>query len=323
MIQVCCAPTRREVDHAHAKGCWVNVGCFGWRNLRFISRKRIILILILGISSIPLHLLYNSTIFANIAAVSYNTLKVTPDFIDGVHWNNTLPYLSSPTEYQFAWNTTAVAEKIDFLQSQVHQPYFDTNMTSNKCLETFGQQYQSQYKDVLIIAHAAPRDTNTSLLEPSVAPAVSTLALPAWMCDARSHWPCTLNSIKKSPEWTVDYPQNQTDLDALSADYGSTPVMSAKVDYCLSHKIPEFCTVQFSRSIMLIVILCNLAKFAMFLICVRLERFEPLSKSPPLENVSCSLLEVHLLISFRSNYRRRRMHVFGKARRNDQDAAPA
>ena len=290
MIQACCAPTRREVDDAHSQGCWVNIGCFGWRNLKFISRKRKTLILILGVSSIPLHLLYNSTIFANVAAVSYNALKVSPEFIDGVHWNNTLPTLSSSTVYQYSWNTTAVAEKIDFLQSQVRRPYFDTNMTNNQCRDTFGQQYQSQHKDVLIIADAAPKDTNTSLLQASVAPAVSLTAIPAWMCDTYHSWPCTLDSIKKSPAWTVDFPQNQTDLDVLSADYDSAPVSWAKVEYCLSHKIPEFCTVQFSRSIMLIVILCNLAKLAIFLICVRLKSFVPLSKSASPLNVFSSLL---------------------------------
>ena len=56
-MQRLCAPTRSEVDSEHAKGRWLDIGVPSVRNFRRISRGRKILWILLGLSSIPLHLL--------------------------------------------------------------------------------------------------------------------------------------------------------------------------------------------------------------------------------------------------------------------------
>jgi hypothetical protein len=56
-MQCLSAPTRAEVDQAHSKKYWVDIGVLSLRNLRFINRKRVILLVLLGISSLPLHML--------------------------------------------------------------------------------------------------------------------------------------------------------------------------------------------------------------------------------------------------------------------------
>ena len=56
-MQCLSAPTRSEVDQAHSRGDWLDIGVPGTRNLWKISRRRLILWLFLGLSSVPLHLL--------------------------------------------------------------------------------------------------------------------------------------------------------------------------------------------------------------------------------------------------------------------------
>jgi hypothetical protein len=56
-MQVLSSPTREELDKAHKKGRWAELGLLSSRNLRIIARKRILLWWILAASSIPLHLL--------------------------------------------------------------------------------------------------------------------------------------------------------------------------------------------------------------------------------------------------------------------------
>ena len=56
-MQCLSSPTRAEVDQAHAKNTWLDIGVPSVRNLKHISRKRLWLWAILGLSSIPLHLL--------------------------------------------------------------------------------------------------------------------------------------------------------------------------------------------------------------------------------------------------------------------------
>ncbi|KAL0943141.1 uncharacterized protein CTRU02_201027 [Colletotrichum truncatum] len=56
--QVLTAPTRAEIDRAHTKQQWLDIGVSSIRNLNKISGKRTFAWIILGLSSIPVHLLY-------------------------------------------------------------------------------------------------------------------------------------------------------------------------------------------------------------------------------------------------------------------------
>jgi hypothetical protein len=51
------APTRKEFDIAHAKKHWLDVGVLSVPNIKSINPKRAILWGILGLRSLPLHLL--------------------------------------------------------------------------------------------------------------------------------------------------------------------------------------------------------------------------------------------------------------------------
>lgn len=56
-MQCVSAPTRAEVDQAHANFKWVDIGIPSIRNLGRVRRLRVYIWLILGLSSLPLHLL--------------------------------------------------------------------------------------------------------------------------------------------------------------------------------------------------------------------------------------------------------------------------
>jgi hypothetical protein len=56
-MQCLSAPTRSEVDAAHKKRHWLDIGVLSVRNIRKISTRRALLWAILGLSSMPLHLL--------------------------------------------------------------------------------------------------------------------------------------------------------------------------------------------------------------------------------------------------------------------------
>ncbi|KAF2741451.1 hypothetical protein EJ04DRAFT_480852 [Polyplosphaeria fusca] len=59
-MQVLSSPSREDLDKAHNNGQWFDVGVLSTHNLRRIPRRRMILCLVIGLSSIPLHLFYNS-----------------------------------------------------------------------------------------------------------------------------------------------------------------------------------------------------------------------------------------------------------------------
>jgi hypothetical protein len=57
-MQCLSAPTRTELDKAHAKSKWLDIGILSFRNLAQIKTVRMLFWLLLGVSSLCLHLVY-------------------------------------------------------------------------------------------------------------------------------------------------------------------------------------------------------------------------------------------------------------------------
>lgn len=57
-MQCLCAPTRLEIDKAHAKGQYLDIAVPSYHNLSYIAWSRRILWWVLAFSSLPLHLVY-------------------------------------------------------------------------------------------------------------------------------------------------------------------------------------------------------------------------------------------------------------------------
>lgn len=55
--QMLTAPTRKEIDRAHANQSWLNIGILSYRNLRGISKRRVLAWAVLALTSIPVHLM--------------------------------------------------------------------------------------------------------------------------------------------------------------------------------------------------------------------------------------------------------------------------
>ena len=65
--QCLAAPTRSEIDAAHARRRWMDIGVPSIRNLFRIKGERTLLWIAIGITSVPLHMLYVSiTVFAQV-----------------------------------------------------------------------------------------------------------------------------------------------------------------------------------------------------------------------------------------------------------------
>jgi hypothetical protein len=56
-MQVLSSPTRKDIDKAHARHEHLDVGVLSMRNLSRIPRRRLFLFVLMGLSSIPIHLL--------------------------------------------------------------------------------------------------------------------------------------------------------------------------------------------------------------------------------------------------------------------------
>lgn len=81
--QVLTGPTRQEIDQAHDKRQWLDIGVSSIHNLTKISIKRVAAWTVLALSSLPIHLLY--------ATVSHKSVWVANELIDTTRWSLSKP----------------------------------------------------------------------------------------------------------------------------------------------------------------------------------------------------------------------------------------
>lgn len=158
-MQVLNAPTRTDCDRAHAKGDWLDIGITSLRNITRITRPRRVLWILLGLSSVPIHLLYNSAAFKTIDANDYQVVVAMPPFIDPSTAPPPHTNRSSYSDYgsEYHWN----------LSEPTRDAYLEPgsnfeNMTTGKCLDTYGVDFVTGYSD-LIAMTSEPSDVNSSV----------------------------------------------------------------------------------------------------------------------------------------------------------------
>lgn len=93
-MQVLNAPTSSECDAAHVRGDWLGVGITRLRNISRITWPRRLLSAFLGVTSVPIYLLYSSAASKTIDDYRYEFFVATPNFLE----NDALP--------RPAWNET-------------------------------------------------------------------------------------------------------------------------------------------------------------------------------------------------------------------------
>lgn len=263
-MQCLSSPTRGEVDKAHSRHVWLDIGVPSVRNLRRISWSRIILWWLLALSSIPLHLMYNSAVFSTLAAQEYDIFVVTEDFLTGASFNmNETAYSAHPW-----WPNIIYNPDPDFLsnedwsqaESDLQRARLDDlkeNQSSLKrleneaCMKAYGQEFVSAYSDVIVVSSAI-NDSN-SLLATTLSPIIPNqqgfgTTTYAWICIS-------------NPESQRPFPVgSDCDVGKAATQADSWAVFTFPVKYCLSRPILERCKLQFSLWIMIIIIICNTVK---------------------------------------------------------------
>ena len=249
VMQRLSAPTRKDVDNAHQKHVWLEVGMNSVRNLLHIPWTRKILYLVLLAFSLPIHFVYNSVLVAVEAnnEKGFQAAIVTPDFLHGA---------PAPR------NTSAYASTYQALQAELPQMQ---RLENAACIQAYGQADISDWGDLLLVTDGdVPSDLiagNDSLVD-VIDPGMSPVVVPwAWMCDYETGGP------PPSPGF-------QCDIKHLLVNPTAWSLNNHSIDYCLAQRTPEDCELDFSFHLILVVIICNLVK----LIAVGMAMF---SLNPP------------------------------------------
>ena len=206
-MQCLSSPTRSEIDRAHRKYIWLDIGTPSVRNLRSISWSRISLWWALAISSIPLHLFWNSAVLSTLYSRQYYVLVVPNDFPTGIPFNTTYDYVS---RYPFDNSTyQQLASKASVLQ----------RLEPRACLEAYVGSINSNRGDVVLVSsyntlEGQYMDTYAETLFGPIGPGFQDAlenSRYGWICDGEFGDHCDLQRAASNvsswvfSNWDVQY----------------------------------------------------------------------------------------------------------------------
>jgi hypothetical protein len=164
-MQILSSPTRSECDKAHARRDWLDIGVNGLRNLTRISWQRRILWTLLGISSIPIHLLFNSAIFKTLVANEYFRAVVTTDFLDGGEIMANDPYsgpsysdfdVSSLEQYRSDYHAALRSIQQQYRERKTMYEQLDPP----ECISSYGRPLMSGRSNVFLVTNSTDANLN-------------------------------------------------------------------------------------------------------------------------------------------------------------------
>ncbi|KAL4883546.1 hypothetical protein BJY04DRAFT_226567 [Aspergillus karnatakaensis] len=143
-MQCLASPSRAQVDEAHEKRVWVKIGIPNiWNLLRWQRGKRQVLGWILIITSLPIHLIYNSAVYFSLGPMEYTVLSGHAGSINGNH----------STDFEKCFLQNAGVE-LPFYNAAIDESQFKT-MSKQECIDTFAQDYVSGQRMVVLVTNSS------------------------------------------------------------------------------------------------------------------------------------------------------------------------
>ncbi|KAF4470042.1 hypothetical protein FALBO_3056 [Fusarium albosuccineum] len=268
-MQCLTAPTRQNLQKAHAKGIWLDIGVQSIRNLNNIMGYKAILWFLIALSSVPIHLLqasycymYNSAFFMSLDSNSYQVYVVSRDF-----WNSTdtIPVYRTPPIYLRPWLQEPqqlphkATEHLNAIKNTQTRPglaeknhFGDFERLSNdQCIDAYAKSVVNGRRTVIITATNETEKGPFALgyeykAEDHVNNSVGVYRPYEWMCFGMSS--------ANDPPLCYEAIHNLTKAPEEWAPWNFT------AEYCHSKVVKENCALNASQPIIIVIVICNLFK---------------------------------------------------------------
>ncbi|KAH4938710.1 hypothetical protein HBI79_057550 [Parastagonospora nodorum] len=248
-MQCLSAPTRRELDSAHERQSWLDIGVLSPRNIKSVTRSRQVRWLILGLSTIPLHLFYNSVVFSSTGANSYHPILIKDSILKLSPSAELYRSGTSPSSL-IQWEYASLNPDLRSLQTgaltwlrelnrlrKLHADGQLTKLENYDCLATYAVQYQVKGSVLLV--------TKNSTLEDDFSSGVGG----PW---TRQNWVCKEHSC------------DRYNTSAATREMWQHPetwrIADIDVSYCLAEVLLEKCRLQLSLPLAFVVVFLNAIK---------------------------------------------------------------
>ena len=154
-MQCLSAPIREEIDKGHRERIDFDIGIPSVKNLKRISRIKLILWALIAVSSVPLHLVYNSVIFSTRSTYSYAVLLVTPDFFSGAPFSDIMLLRDDIAKIENIQRNVSISK-----QDQSNSEWQE--LDSRQCREVYQNDIVPDRSNILAVSSA--NSTKSSLV---------------------------------------------------------------------------------------------------------------------------------------------------------------
>lgn len=230
-MQCLSAPTREELDAAHLQGKWMDIGVPSIRNLASIAPWRKVLWSLLLLSSVPLHLLYNSVVFSSTSFAEWQALAVTDDFLSGAVYSvHDGLYTNTP-----GYNMVELLDRLRDSKSLVR-------LDNEACIQAYTPALQSSWSYTLVVtSQTGTNNSFLNLLTANIPGENSNLGF-CGLLPAAERVVCEKTNSIDPNNWTLNAPDKP------------------KVAHCMALPAQAHCEVRFSIDLMIVVLVCNVIK---------------------------------------------------------------
>jgi len=232
-MQCMTAPSRSDIDCAHQQGKWLDVGIQSVRNLRYVPRWKAVLWLALLLSTLPLHLLWNSAVFSITTSNRYAVLVVNSDLLKSNSTNSGLDCTNFEIYQKEHPENYATCRLLDAVRSGSGLE----TLTPERCIQRYANRLESDSSNVIAIARNKV-DVQSSTFSPTNA----SLPVLAYF-DSMSYSPTLQSSCVDScsnwcTPWKNQQPWNCTSYCSSTTDVYGKPYNASKVtDACARYAV--------------------------------------------------------------------------------------
>ena len=207
-MQCLSSPTRGEIDKAHRNCIWLDIGTPSVRNLRRISWSRIGLWWALAISSIPLHLFWNSAVLSTLYSREYYVWRVPADFPTGA------PFHTEPVDFT-----------VDAYQQLASKASVLQRLEPRDCLEAYAGSINSNRGDVALVSSYNISEANDTQAFQAYVGSIALRGLGQWICESNFNTqPCDVQGAASNVSnwlfkgWDVQYVRPSPEISDLDKD---------------------------------------------------------------------------------------------------------
>ncbi|GKT41615.1 uncharacterized protein ColSpa_01796 [Colletotrichum spaethianum] len=247
-MQLQAAPTRENIDAAHEKGKWLDIGIPSLRNLKYISDWQRVSWALLALTSIPIHLIYNSAVFQSLSSHNYTVAVVKNSFLNGSSWS--LETAEFNRAGNWGWNESRVnPPNLDYAKiihgMQEAASTYETKDVSS-CFDLYDDYWKPQGDVIILVRNESVQSTpdDSLLMYVSIVPRLDDWAKNMWALGNGTDGFYAMSPPKPVTKWLL----GRKRYDVAECRVQPPASLSAK------------CRFEYSPPIMFTIILMNLIK---------------------------------------------------------------